>query len=194
MTRFGNYLPRYPAPQTEQQALNGPSVADLAATTPSDANQGRNLWYSTVIPGVATQISLSTYTFTDTFTPADPQYQWLQATLAAVDREKTPWIVVQMHASFYSTWLAHAYEVECMRAAYEPLFREYGVDIVWSGHDHAVERSGPVYNYTVDEECGTIYIVTGENVLGENVRACAFFPLPPLFTTPNTFSRRFQWR
>lgn len=58
LTRFGNYLPRYPAPQTEQQALNGPSVADLAATTPSDANQGRNLWYSTVIPGVATQISL----------------------------------------------------------------------------------------------------------------------------------------
>ena len=52
----------------------------------------------TTLPGVATLISLSTYTFTDTYTPADPQWVWLQETLGSIDRVKTPWVVVQMHA------------------------------------------------------------------------------------------------
>jgi hypothetical protein len=38
-----------------------------------------------------------------------------------------------------------------------------GVDIFIAGHDHAYERSAPVYNYRVDEECGTVYLVTGFN-------------------------------
>ena len=68
----------------------------------------------------------------------------------------TPWLIVQMHASFYSTSLQHSYEVECMRQAYEPLFREFGVDLVFSGHDHDYERSAPTYDYQVDPECGTV--------------------------------------
>ena len=139
-----------------QKALNGPSVADLAATTPSDPDQGRGLYYSTVLPGVATVVSLSTYTFTDSFSASDPMFQWLRRELAAVDRVSTPWLIVQMHASFYSTSLEHSYEVECMRQAYEPLFREFGVDLVFSGHDHDYERSAPTYDYQVDPECGTV--------------------------------------
>ena len=139
-----------------QKALHGPSVADLAATTPSDPDQGRGLYYSTVLPGVATVVSLSTYTFTDSFSASDPMFQWLRRELAAVDRASTPWLIVQMHASFYSTSLLHSYEVECMRQAYEPLFREFGVDLVFSGHDHDYERSAPTYDYQVDPECGTV--------------------------------------
>lgn len=60
-------------------------------------------------------------------------YKWLEAELAAVDRNQTPWLIIQMHASFYSTSLVHSYEVECMRQTYEPLFRKYGVDLVLSG-------------------------------------------------------------
>ena len=109
-----------------------------------------------MLPGVATVVTLSTYTFTDTFTASDPMYQWLRRELAAVDRESTPWLIVQMHVGFYSTSLVHSYEAECMRQAYEPLFKEFGVDIVFNGHDHNYERTAPTYNYQVDPECGTV--------------------------------------
>ena len=42
---------------------------------------------------------------------------------------------------------------------YEPLFRLYNVDIVINGHDHDYERTGPVYNYSTDEECGAVSVV-----------------------------------
>jgi len=160
LTRFANYMARYPAPQTDAQALHGPTAADLAPITPG-TDEGRGLFYATEVPGVATIISLSTYTFTDTYTASDPQYQWLAAKLAAVDRVKTPWLVIQMHASFYSTALPHAMETECMRQLYEPLFNDYGVDLVFSGHDHDYERAGPVFNYGLDPKCGTIYLTVG---------------------------------
>lgn len=167
-TRFHNYLARYPVPQTPAQAVAGPSTADLAPITPTEADQGRGLYYATEVPGVATIVSLSSYTFTDTYTTADPSYAWLQATLAAVDRKKTPWLIVVTHVSWYSTALLHAFEGECARALLEPLFRQYGVDAVLSGHDHAYERSGPVYDYQNDPECGTVYINVGYN--GDEVR------------------------
>ncbi len=33
-------------------------------------------------------------------------------------------------------------------SVYEPLFYEYGVDVVLNGHAHAYERSYPMYNFT----------------------------------------------
>ena len=113
-----------------QQALHGPSVADLEAITPSDSDQGRGLYSATVVPGALTLISLSTYNFDDKYTTEDKQYQWLEKELAAVDRNNTPWVIVQKHVSFYSTSLKHGFEAECMRQLYEPLYRKYGVDIV----------------------------------------------------------------
>lgn len=77
-TRFGNYLPRYPAPQTTAQALYGPAVSDLQAIKVGDADQGRGLYYVSELPGVATIITMSSYTYTDTYTTADPMYKWLK--------------------------------------------------------------------------------------------------------------------
>ena len=96
--RFSNYLARYPNPTTAAIARNGPTPADLAATTPTDANQGRGLYYVSEVPGVATIVTLSTYNYGETFTASDPQYIWLKGVLAKVDRVKTPWLIVQMHA------------------------------------------------------------------------------------------------
>jgi hypothetical protein len=31
---------------------------------------------------------------------------------------------------------------------YEPLFYQHQVDLVYSGHTHAYERTFPMYNYT----------------------------------------------
>ena len=33
---------------------------------------------------------------------------------------------------------------ECMRQIYEPLFKQYGVDVVLQGHSHAYERTYPM--------------------------------------------------
>ncbi|KAM7253315.1 hypothetical protein ACFE04_025933 [Oxalis oulophora] len=89
------------------------------------------------------------------------QYKWLMRDLASVDREVTPWLVATWHAPWYSTYKAHYREVECMRVAMEELLYQYGVDLVFSGHVHAYERSNRVYNYTLDP-CGPVYITIGD--------------------------------
>lgn len=138
-TRFANYLSRYPNPSTAAIANAGPTAADLAATTPASADQGRGLYYVSEIPGAATIITLSTYNFDDTYTATDKQYVWLKSVLARVDRAKTPWLIVQMHTGFYSL-ANHWGEAECMRTLYEPLFRAYSVDLVFNGHTHDYQR------------------------------------------------------
>jgi hypothetical protein len=47
------------------------------------------------------------------------RYKWLEADLAQVDRKKTPWILVLLHAPWYNTNTAHQGEGESMRQAME---------------------------------------------------------------------------
>lgn len=69
--------------------------------------------------------------------------------LLQLDRTKTPWVIVAIHAPWYHTYAGHYKEVECMRQRYESLFAQYQVDLVLSGHVHAYERIRPVINYQV---------------------------------------------
>lgn len=50
------------------------------------------------------------------------------------DRSRTPWVVAQWHAPWYSSYTSHYKETESMRAVMEPLFYAAGVDIVLNGH------------------------------------------------------------
>lgn len=59
------------------------------------------------------------------------QYQWLQADLAKVDRQKTPWVLVISHRPMYST-ASSSYQTN-IRNAFEALFLKYGVDLYSSG-------------------------------------------------------------
>lgn len=64
------------------------------------------------------------------------QYQWLETELRErVDRKKTPWLLVAFHSPLYTTFLGHVNEVEALRmkAAMEPLFVKYGVNLIVSG-------------------------------------------------------------
>ena len=46
---------------------------------------------------------------------------------------------------------------------YEPLWNEYGVDLLLFGHVHAYERTYPVVNYAADPTgCAPTYITIGE--------------------------------
>lgn len=78
------------------------------------------------------------------------QTDWLAKDLAKVDRNRTPWIVVGGHRPWYLSVENKTSSVctDC-KNVFEPLFMQYGVDLVMSGHVHAYERNAPVYNNMV---------------------------------------------
>ncbi|MDH4157162.1 MAG: metallophosphoesterase [candidate division Zixibacteria bacterium] len=78
------------------------------------------------------------------------QYRWLESDLAAIP-DSIRFVAVAFHHPPYSTG-RHGAEGAYLQETLVPLFEKYGVDIVFSGHDHDYERSF----------CGgTYYIVTG---------------------------------
>ena len=76
------------------------------------------------------------------------QLAWLEDRLRA---STAPWQVVVLHHSLYSSG-RHASDI-ALREQLEPLLVRYGVDIVFSGHDHDYERTTP--------QEGITYVVTG---------------------------------
>lgn len=81
----------------------------------------------------------------------DQQTNWLAADLAAVDRTKTPWVIVAGHRPWYISYQNKSSAVcwEC-KDVFEPIFLNYSVDLVLSGHVHAYERNAPMYNNKPD--------------------------------------------
>lgn len=95
-----------------------------------------NLYYSFDVTG-AHIIMLGSYTDYDT---NSDQYAWLKSDLSKIDRVKTPWIIVLLHAPWYNSNMAHKGEGESMRQAMEQLLYNARVDAVFTGHVHAYER------------------------------------------------------
>jgi len=96
--------------------------------------------------------------------PGSDQYIWLVKDLESVDRNKTPWIILNGHRPMYnSEQYASDFKVsENMKKMYEDVLHKYKVDIAWWGHYHSYERTCPVYQ----EECtawgnGTTHITIG---------------------------------
>jgi hypothetical protein len=77
-------------------------------------------------------------------------YNWLEQDLAAVDRSKTPWVVVQGHRPMYTSeaYTSDHAVAEGMKTEFEALLLTYKVDIFWAGHYHSYERICPVANDT----------------------------------------------
>jgi len=82
------------------------------------------------------------------YSSGSPQVQWLKNDLAHASQQ---WKVVFFHIPPYSSGREHGSDLG-VRAVMELLFRQYGIDLVFNGHDHDYERS--VAN-------GITYIVTG---------------------------------
>jgi 3',5'-cyclic AMP phosphodiesterase CpdA len=75
-----------------------------------------------------------------------PQLQWLEKELTASGSD---WKVVFFHHPLYSSGM-HGSDVQ-LREQLEPLFLKYGVDVVFSGHEHFYERIKPqkgIYYFT----------------------------------------------
>jgi hypothetical protein len=83
--------------------------------------------------------------------PGSVQYTWLAAQLTAVDREVTPWVVVELHRPMYNN---EAYGADYntglrIRSHLEPLLLEHGVDLVLAGHYHSYMRTSRIVNDTM---------------------------------------------
>jgi hypothetical protein len=78
-----------------------------------------------------------------------PQLQWLEKELAASGSD---WKIMFFHHPLYSSGGAHGSDVQ-LREQLEPLFLKYGVDAVFSGHEHFYERIKP--------QKGIYYFISG---------------------------------
>ncbi|MED6122278.1 putative purple acid phosphatase 20 [Stylosanthes scabra] len=137
-----------------------------------------NLYYSFDVAGGIHVIMLGSYT---DFDVGSPQYQWLQGDLNKVDRGKTPWLIVMIHAPWYNSNEAHQGEKESvgMKAAMEDLLYEARVDVVFAGHVHAYERFTRVYKDKADN-CGPVHITIGDGGNREGLHTHYIDPQPDI--------------
>jgi 3',5'-cyclic AMP phosphodiesterase CpdA len=71
-----------------------------------------------------------------------PQLEWFEKELKA---SGSAWKIVFFHHPIYSSGEKHGSNLE-LRSVLEPLFVKYGVDVVFSGHEHFYERLKPQQN------------------------------------------------
>jgi hypothetical protein len=99
---------------------------------------GTNLYYS-VRYGNAVFITLNTCDPTNA-----TQLSWLQTTLANAAADPTVvWKIISLHHAFFTVG-NHAGDMNSYRSTIWKAFDDYGVDFVFTGHDHNYQRSKPV--------------------------------------------------
>ncbi|KAI9090620.1 hypothetical protein K1719_028473 [Acacia pycnantha] len=136
-----------------------------------------NLYYSFEVAGVHV-IMLGSYT---DFHSDSSQYKWLVGDLQKVDRKKTPWLVVLLHAPWYNSNTAHQNEPESydMKTSMEDLMYQARVDVVFAGHVHAYERFTRVYKDKADN-CGSVYVTIGDGGNREGLASKYIDPKPEI--------------
>ena len=96
-------------------------------------------WYSYDFANVHTTVLSSEQDLSS----GSPQHVWLQADLASVNRNITPWLIIELHRPLYNAELdsENAKVGIGMRMGIETLLRDYEVDVVFAGHYHSYQRS-----------------------------------------------------
>lgn len=92
---------------------------------------------------------------------------FLDSTLKAVDRTRTPFVVAMHHQPPYTTSSGHGPATD-LRAAWTPLYDKYHVNAVLNGHVHSYESTKPLKGGTgnsvgtvTTDALGTRYLVFG---------------------------------
>ncbi|KAG7380256.1 hypothetical protein PHYPSEUDO_007608 [Phytophthora pseudosyringae] len=129
-----------------------------------DATSNPPFWYSFRV-GLTHHVVLSSE---HRCAPGAPMREWLEREFRDnVDREMTPWLVVHLHRPLYCS---ESYEgdhavAKLLRGCLEDLLAANNVDLVFSGHYHAYERTCPVFHDECRERDGSaqapIHIMVG---------------------------------
>ena len=127
-------------------------------------------WYSADM-GPVHFVQLSTEQI---MAPGSEQYIFLEQDLMRVDRSVTPWVIVGWHRpqylnqpTFGNNITGDSFVAQKLIDEVEPLFAEYGVDVVFSGHIHRYTRSCPVFKGTCvgfnddGSARGPVHLMTG---------------------------------
>jgi hypothetical protein len=166
-----------------------PSLSFLAYinrfSVPNHGDSNDELYYS-FSTGLFHVVMLAGYCPEMTTTKSQPclaagsaQATWLEADLAAVDRDITPWVVVAFHQPYMNSNTAHsiANEGVYIQEAVEDLLYAAKVDIVFSGHIHAYERSCKTYKYKCVDD-GPVYLTVGDGGNREGLASKWVTPCP----------------
>lgn len=160
---FVAYEARFAMPKIKDAVMEPTTSGVATSCTPSEMYGAHydygNSFYSFEW-GPATIVMLNSYTDT---AESSPQYDWLVSELEQIDRKKTPWVIALYHCPSYNSFSDHQGEKQqiAMKENMEPLFAKYRVNVAFSGHVHAYERTFPVVDNEVNE-FGPVYVVTGE--------------------------------
>ena len=129
---------------------NGETIYPNIFTLPK--NPSNTQYYYSFTFGNAVFICLNTEEG-ETGTNVTTQYNWLLDVLKG-NKDKM-WKFVWLHRPFYTTG-NHAGEMDYKMDTWFDAFDTYGVDMIFSGHDHMYERTKPVQkNGTVVAEYGS---------------------------------------
>jgi hypothetical protein len=129
---------------------------------PDNGNQ--MFWYSFEMGLVHHTVISSEHNFTK----GSEMYTWLEKDLKQVNRQKTPWLFLYLHRPLYcSEDYKSDYDISLLLRQYlEPLLIKNHVDVIFSGHYHAYERTCAVKEekcMSTNEEkvLGPIHIMIG---------------------------------
>jgi 3',5'-cyclic AMP phosphodiesterase CpdA len=90
-----------------------------------------------------------------TISTALEQRRWLKSVL---ENTRQRWIIVMIHHSLYSTTRGRNYFY--LRTLFKPLFDQFKVDLVLSGHDHVYGRAAHIPNDFDKDKQGPVYVVS----------------------------------
>lgn len=122
------------------------------------------------------------------------QVKYLQEELPKIDRTVTPWVFAVFHSPPYTCGSKHQGDSVRPRENFQPLFDQYKVDVVLTGHVHNYQRSLPIRGFQTGttqglvatsgtngipvSESGTIYVVSagagGDLYNADPASACDF--------------------
>jgi len=90
---------------------------------------------------------------TSAYGKGSPQFEWLVQTLSA---SEALWKVVYFHEPPFSSDHSNVEE----RVVLSPVFEQFGVDVVFTGHAHLYERTRPIRLYAASGP-GVLYVTEG---------------------------------
>ena len=109
-------------------------------------------------------------------TPGSRQHTFVAADLAAVDRMRTPWLIVLGHRQMYAD---NAMAPQNKLGGLEALFVKHKVDLAFWGHVHFAQRSCPMVNATcVKEKDAAGYDAPIHAIIGNAGQNLTPFTLP----------------